>query len=221
LGFLFYTLLLVINNRIAIARGYMANENAAGNPQAGEPNANPQPQAGTPNPTPQAGEDPNKQTYTKEEYERLSKNKHEADNEAKNLRARLKALETEKEKTDAEQLAKQGEFKTLYEQEQAKVKGLEPVVEENSYLRDYAMKQLEATIKDWPEEVKAFDPGKKASLQARLDWLEKSKPLVAKLTNQQQQQRQAGAFRSPPPANQQGPKTADDYYKEMKAGRPF
>jgi hypothetical protein len=41
-------------------------------------------------------------------------------------------------------------------------------VEENTFLRDYAMKQLEATIKDWPEEVKAFDPGKKASLQARL-----------------------------------------------------
>lgn len=198
----------------------MSNDNAAGNPQAGEPNATPQPQAGTP-PTPQAGEDPNKQTYTKEEYDRLSKNKHEADNEARNLRVRLKALETEKEKADVEQLAKQGEFKTLYEQEQVKVKGFEPVVEENKYLRDYAMSQLEATIKDWPEEVKAFDPGKKASLQSRLDWLEKSKPLVAKLQGQQQQQRQNGAFRSPTPANQQGPKTSEDYYKEMKVGRPF
>jgi chromosome segregation ATPase len=202
----------------------MADNNANGNPQAGEPGAQGQPQAGNPTPTtPPAGEsDPNKQTYTKEEYDRLQRNKHEADNEAKNLRARLKALESEKEKAEAEQLAKQGEFKTLYEQSQAKITELQPVVDENNYLRDYAMKQLEATIKDWPEEVKAFDPGKKASLQARLDWLEKSKPLVAKLMGQQQQQRQAGAFRSPLPANnQQGPKTAEDYYKELKAGRPF
>jgi hypothetical protein len=130
-------------------------------------------------------------------------------------------LESEKETAEADQLAKQGEFKTLYEQSQAKITELTPVVEENTFLRDYAMKQLEATIKDWPDEVKAFDPGKKAALQARLDWLEKSKPLVAKLTNQQQQQRQAGVFRSPLPANQQGSKTADDYYKEMKAARTF
>jgi hypothetical protein len=123
----------------------------------------------------------------------------------------LRALEGEKEKAEAEQLAKQGEFKTLYEQSQAKITELTPVVEENTFLRDYAMKQLEATIKDWPDEVKAFDPGKKASLQARLDWLEKSKPLVAKLTNQQQQQRQAGVFRSPLPAgNQQSTNTRQE-----------
>jgi hypothetical protein len=58
---------------------------------------------------------------TKEEFDRLSKKAHEANNEAKNLRERLRALEGEKEKAEAEQLAKQGEFKTLYEQEQAKI----------------------------------------------------------------------------------------------------
>lgn len=159
---------------------------------------------------------------TKEEFERLSKNLHEANSEAKNLRTRLKALEVEKETTEANKLKEAGEFKTLYEQEQARVKEFEPVVEENSFLREYAMKQLEATIKDWPDEVKTFDPGKKAPLQDRLNWLEKSKPLVAKLQGQQLQQRQAGSFRSPTPVNNQnGPKTADDYYKEMKLGRPF
>jgi chromosome segregation ATPase len=201
-------------------------ENTNGNPLAGEPNAT-QPQAGNQNqnpssPTPQAGENQSEPKLTKEEFERISKNLHEANSEAKNLRTRLRALEVEKETAEANKLKEAGEFKSLYEQTEARVKELEPVVEENTFLRDYAMKQLEATIKDWPEEVKAFDPGKKAPLQDRLNWLEKSKPLVAKLQGQQLQQRQAGAFRSPLPANQQnGPKTADDYYKEMKAGRPF
>jgi hypothetical protein len=169
LGLFIYT--HFIKNRIA--RGLvMAEPQANGNPQAGEPGANAQqPQAGNPPNAPQAGDSNQNQQepkLTKEEFDRLSKKAHEANNEAKNLRERLRALESEKEKAEAEQLAKQGEFKTLYEQEQAKVKGLEPVVEENTFLRDYAMKQLEATIKDWPDEVKAFDPGKKAALQARL-----------------------------------------------------
>jgi hypothetical protein len=58
-------------------------------------------------------------------------------------------------------------------------------------------------------------------LQQRLKWIEDTAPLVEMARNHQQQQRQAGVFRSPLPTNQQGPKTADDYYKEMKAGRPF
>lgn len=200
----------------------MADSNASGNPQAGQPEA--QPQAGNPtNNAPQAGDsNPEKTTYSKEEFDRAQRERREANSEARNLRDRLKALEAEKEAAEASKLKEANDFKTLYEQTEAKVKELEPVSDENKFLRKYAMGQLEATIKDWPEEVKAFDPGEKAPLQARLDWLEKSKPLVAKLQGQQQAARQAGVFRSPMPAgNQQGPKTADDYYKEMKAGRPF
>jgi hypothetical protein len=105
----------------------MAEPQANGNPQAGEPGANAHsPRRATPPMHPRRVTDQNQQEpkLTKEEFDRLSKKAHEANNEAKNLRERLRALESEKEKAEAEQLAKQGEFKTLYEQEQAKVKGV-------------------------------------------------------------------------------------------------
>lgn len=205
----------------------MADNIANGNPLAGEPGA--QPQAGNPNQTPttpQAGENNNSQNQqepklTKEEFERLSKNLHEANSEAKNLRTRLKALEVEKETAEAQKLKEAGEFKTLYEQTEARVKELEPVVEENTFLRNYAMKQLEATIEDWPEEVKAFDPGKKASLQERLNWLDKSKPLVAKLQGQQGSANRGGNSFNPRPAGQAGPKTSEEYKKEFRAAGKF
>jgi len=197
----------------------MAENNPNGNPLEGEPDGQQQkPPAGTPNNnTPQAGDDQNKTTYTKEEYERLRNNKHEADNEAKNLRARLKALEAEKETAEQERLRKQGEFETLYQQEQAKVKELEPVLDENRFLRDYAMKQLEKTIADWPEDALKTDPGKKAPLQQRLDWIENMSPLVARLQGQSGSANRGGNSSNPRPAGQVGPKTADDYYKEFKA----
>jgi hypothetical protein len=193
----------------------MAEPQANGNPQAGEPGANSQqPQAGNPPTTPQVGDSNQNQQepkLTKEEFDRLSKKAHEANNEAKNLRERLRALEGEKEKAEAEQLAKQGEFKTLYEQSQAKITELTPVVEENTFLRDYAMKQLETTIKDWPEVALKGDPGKKAPLQQRLKWIEDTAPLVEMARNRQQQERQAGVFRSPLPAgNQQSTNTRQE-----------
>lgn len=158
-----------------------------------------------------------KQTYTREEYERLQRNKHESDNEAKNLRARLKALETEKETAEQERLKKQGEFETLYQQEQAKVKELEPVLDENKFLRDYAMRQLEKTIADWPEEALKTDPGKKAPLQQRLDWIENMSPLVAKLQGQSYgSANRGGNSFNPRPAGQVGPKTTEEYEKEFR-----
>lgn len=199
----------------------MPDSNTNGTPPVGEPNGQ-QPQAGNPT-TPPAGETDqnNKTTYTKEEYERLQKNKHDADNEAKNLRTRLRALEVEKETAEAQKLKEAGEFKALYEQTEAKVKEFEPVVEENTFLRNYAMKQLEATIKDWPEEALKSDPGKKAPLQDRLNWIENMSPLVAKLQGQQGSPNRGGNSFNPRPAGQVGPKTADDYYKEFKSAGKF
>lgn len=199
----------------------MADNNANGNPLAGEPNAN-QPQAGTPTTPPAGDTDSTRTTYSKEEYDRLKKDKQEANNEAKNLRERFHALETEKALAEAQKLKEAGEFKALYEQTEAKVKELEPVAEENKFLRDYAMKQLEATIKDWPAEALKGDPGKNASLQTRLAWIENTAPLVAIVKGNQQQQRQAGLVRSPEPNNNQnGRKTREDYEKEFRVARPF
>jgi hypothetical protein len=175
----------------------MVNENAAGNPQAGEPNANLQPQAGNPNPTPQAGEDPNKTTYTKEEYERLSKNKHEADNEAKNLRARLKALEEKQNKLDAdaqtaetERLKQQGEFEKLAEQRATELGEVKPKLEtlqtRFDKLAGLTRGRFEADTKDWPKEVTDLLPkGEGVDVLELAESIEKYRPLATKFLSTQ------------------------------------
>ena len=92
-----------------------------------------------------------------------------------------------KAKKDAEdaRLKEQGEFKALAEKHEARVKELEPVSERYGALSSLVSDQIETQIKDWPQEVKTFDPGKDAPIEHRLEWLEKSKPLIAKLADQQ------------------------------------
>jgi DNA repair exonuclease SbcCD ATPase subunit len=209
LGFLFYTLL--IKNRIV--RGYMANENAAGNPPAGEPNANAnqQPQAGNPT-TPSAGEDPNKTTYTKEEYERLKKNKHEADNEARNLRERLKALEEKQNKLDAdaqtaetERLKKQGEFEKLAGQRETELNEVRPKLEtlqtRFDKLAGLTKGRFEADTKDWPKEVKDLLPtGESVDVLELAESIEKYRPLAAKFLSTQSGGGYGRSGTGPPPA---------------------
>ena len=145
-------------------------ENTNGTPLEGQPNGQLQPPAGTGNPTaPQAGEDPNKQTYTKDEYDRLKKNKHEADNEARNLRERLRALEEKQSQIDSaaqaaetERLKQQGEFQTLAEQRETELNQLKPQYQglQGKYdeLSKLAKSRLEAEVKDWPAKLKAKLP---------------------------------------------------------------
>jgi hypothetical protein len=103
-----------------------------------------------------------------------------------NKKAR-EALDTEAAaKTAAEEarLKQQGEYKALAEMHEAKVKQLEPVSVKYASLAELVNGQIEATIKDWPPEVKAFDPGKDAPVEARYAWVTKSGPLIEKLVGQ-------------------------------------
>lgn len=93
-------------------------------------------------------------------------------------------LSREKEKQDREQREKQGEFEKLYNEFKPK---FEQVNEENTKLSERLKrleeanhKQIEDQIKDWPEEVKALDPGN-SDLEVRLAWVERVKPLAQKL----------------------------------------
>lgn len=152
------------------------------------------PQGQTPN-----GEAPNGQTPTPESQTANGQQQTPLENLPADIQDYIKRLRSEaekandKEKAEAKarkkaeeaRLAEQGEYKKLAEQHQARLTELEPVAERYTALSAQVAAQIEAQIKDWPNEVKTFDPGAGASVEQRLAWLEKSKPLIAKLAGQQ------------------------------------
>lgn len=113
---------------------------------------------------------------------------------------------------EQQRLKEQGEFRALAEKHEARVKELEPVNERYTQLSSLVAGQIEVQIKDWPQEVKAFDPGADAPIEQRLTWLEKSKPLIEKLA---QQQRATNPGNGPNPRPSGGtPDTARDSFMD-------
>lgn len=95
-------------------------------------------------------------------------------------------LSRERAKAEREAKEKQGEFQKLYDElkpthEQTLAK-LETAQKENERITSIMQKQIEDEISKWPDEVKALDPGKDSSLESRLNWLEKARPLASKMT---------------------------------------
>ena len=122
-----------------------------------------------------------------------------------NAQARTAKTKLEKDAQAAEEqrLANEKKWEELAGKHQSKLTQLEPQLETltgriASYEALFA-KQLETETKAWPDEVKALDPGKDASFEARMAWLEKARPLVAKLTATPIAQ---GTGRLPKPSNQ-------------------
>jgi hypothetical protein len=149
-----------------------------------------QPQAGTP--TVQATQEPTNtqnptQPNTVEELpawaQKLIK---EANAEAAKHRKEKADAAIQSEQAQAEKLKQQGEFKTLAEQREARIKELEPQLDTvNQRLERFnklTLDRAKAEIKDWPEKVAALLP-KGDSIDA-LDYLEaveKYRPLVDEL----------------------------------------
>lgn len=111
------------------------------------------------------------------------------------------------------QLKEQGEFKQLFEQQQQRVQELEPVAKRYHDLSMQVAHQVEAQIKDWPDEIKTFDPGNDAPIEERLTWIEKSKPLVERL---QQQSRQPGNGPNPTPGSPTKDDLQNQYTKRLR-----
>jgi hypothetical protein len=101
--------------------------------------------------------------------------------EANKLR---KAEARAKKEAEDARLVEQGQFKELAAKHALRVQELEPVATAYTQLATLIASQIESQVKDWPAEVKTFDPGKDAPIEARLAWVEKSQPLVAALTKQ-------------------------------------
>jgi chromosome segregation ATPase len=121
--------------------------------------------------------------------------------EAKTYREQLEARQRREEEARQEQLKKQGEFQKLAEKHEQRVKELEPVSQRYTALADLLKGQIDTQVKDWPAEVKAFDPGADSPIEQRLAWVEKSRPLVEKLTATARGNA-PGNSPNPPPANQ-------------------
>jgi DNA repair exonuclease SbcCD ATPase subunit len=120
---------------------------------------------------------------------------------AENAKHRKKAQEQEAtaQREVEQRLKEQGEYKQLAEQHEARVRELEPVNERYTNLSAQISKQIASETKDWPRELKAFDPGEDAPIEDRLAWMEKSRPLLQKLQDQ---------ARSGMPGNSPNPKPA-------------
>lgn len=128
-----------------------------------------------------------------------------------------KALELEataKAKAEEERLKAQGEFQKLAEKHAARVQELEPLQGRFDTLSTLITGQIETQIKDWPAEVKTFDPGVDASVEQRLAWVEKSKPLIEKL-QQQAQSGRPGNAPNPKPSVQGSEGVQSDYTNKL------
>jgi chromosome segregation ATPase len=172
---------------------------------------------------------PDTSKWTIEDWKRAYSIKDEAaksaNAEAADKRVKLKLLEdakskseTEAQKAETERLKKQGEFQTLAEQREAELNQVKPQLEglQGRYdkLSDLLNKQLEATIKDWPAEIKALDPGKDADLETRLSWLDKAKLAVEKMVKTPAR---PGNAPNPRPADQQNLTPTEQAVRELQS----
>lgn len=114
-------------------------------------------------------------TYTQADLDRMIKERL-----AEQTRRNEQKLAADKKAAEEKALADNAEWKTLADQRGAELE----TVKAQAALTDAYAKRLNALvdseIASWPEEVKSLDPGPKA-LDARLDWLEKSRALAKRL----------------------------------------
>jgi len=139
----------------------------------------------------------------------------ELERDNRKYRAERKQQDDAAAAAEAARLKEAGEFKSLAEKHEARVKELEPINDRYSALSGLVASQIEAQIKDWPAEVKAFDPGADAPIEQRLAWLEKSKPLIEKLA-QQQRATNPGNGPNPRPTGNTPDTMRDKFVQDMR-----
>jgi DNA repair exonuclease SbcCD ATPase subunit len=181
----------------------MGNENTSNvtDPSQGDPLSNPQAQGA--NSTSQGEQRP------PISIEALQQKITELERDNRNYRVQRKQQEEAAQAAEQQRLKEQGQFKQLAEQHAARVQELEPVAQSYTQLAELVSGQIESQIKDWPAELKAFDPGADAPIEQRLAWLEKSKPLLEKM-QQQVRTQQPGNVPNPRPAGTNAGKDVDE-----------
>ena len=121
-------------------------------------------------------------------------------------------LKREQDKAAKDALAKQGEFQKLYEEAKPKLESLESELTATKAERDslsaIVKKTIEGTITDWPAEIKDLYDAE-LSPEKQLQWIEKMKPVVAKLSGT------TGTTKPPKVNGENGPRG-----NENKTARP-
>jgi len=106
-----------------------------------------------------------------------------------------------------QKLKEQGEWKSLAEQHEARVRELEPVQERYGALASVITEQITAQTKDWPKEVKDLLVGEEAPVDVRYAQVQKLQLLVDKMAEQQ---------RGMQPGNSPGPRPAPALTEEQQ-----
>jgi hypothetical protein len=130
-------------------------------------------------PASSSGDDPPKteKTFSQADLDRIVKERL-ADSQR---RAEAKTA-AERRAAEEKALADNAEWKTLADQRAAE---LETTKAQAAAATAYAKRlnaMADGEIADWPDEVRSTDPGA-ANVEARLDWLEKMRPLAKKLAS--------------------------------------
>lgn len=150
-----------------------------------------------------------------QEYIRLLRN------EAEDAKKREKAEAKAKQQLDEQRLQEQGEYKKLAEQHAARVLQLEPIVERYEQLAKLVGEQIDSEIKDWPQTVKALDPGADSGIETRLAWQNKARAIVGDL-QQQARATQPGNSPNPKPASGSSPdQLARNYEQRLRASGKY
>lgn len=117
----------------------------------------------------------------------------DAEKRAKDAEDRLSKLEADAQAAADEKAAKDGEFEKLATDRQTKLDKLQTdhktLAEERDALaarvqqyEDRDRKAITDGLKDLPDDLKTFDPGDDAPLDARMDWFTKAQAIAAKRT---------------------------------------
>lgn len=127
----------------------------------------------------------------------------------KEVNDKLKALEDEhkqadeaKQKLEEEQLKQQAKWEQLADQRKAKIDELAPRAEMATELEAWFLEEYEATIKDWPEEVRETAPDDDADVRVKRAWMKKHRSLAVRLMEDKTPP--AGNGRRPPPVSPAG-----------------
>ena len=102
----------------------------------------------------------------------------EARQEAQRYRNERKTAEEAAQRAEEERMAQSAEWQKLADSRKAKVEELTPKAELADKLTAMVAAQYEATIKDWPEQVRAMAPSDDAGILTKLEWMNKATPLA-------------------------------------------
>jgi hypothetical protein len=155
------------------------NTNGTGAPQAGSQETTPTPPAGQE----QNSQNPTQPNSVQELPDWAQRELNSTRNEAQNLRKRIDEFEQKQRDAEADSMKKGGEFEALANQREARIKELEPQLQQwgDKYnrLTELALVQFKAEVKEWPASIKALLPsGETIDPLEWVDAVAKLRPVV-------------------------------------------